>query len=103
MIHDPLLLTAAENMTRGIVLRPRLIRGEMAQGERSACAAGTLRAGAFNGNPYHSPTPESGEFSLAEALRARFAGSGIAYCNDQLHIEREAMIQVACEDAGLAG
>ncbi len=101
MIRSKLLLRAAENMTRGIVLRPRRIRGEMAQGELSACAIGTLRAGYSNGNPYY-PAFRGGENALADALRARFDGSGIAYCNDHLRLPREAMVQIACEDAGLA-
>ncbi len=93
------LKAAAAAMTRGIALRPNILYGRMYGGEGSAaCALGTLREGS---NLDIWSVWGDGERALSEALRPRFCDS-IVGCNDLLHVPREAMIQVACEDAGLA-
>ncbi len=98
MTEKQALRRAAENMTRGITLRPNQLKIVMDNKEDGACALGTLRVGQGSRRVGNLSTDQS---AFDYALRERFGG-GIIVCNDTLHIEREAMVQVACEGAGLA-
>ncbi len=102
MTKKQALRGVAENMTLGIALRPIQIRGLMvdSDGGSGACAIGTFRIGQGL-DPWEPMEPPTGAWEISEALFERFGGS-IMFCNDMLEIEREAMVQVACEGAGLA-
>ncbi len=96
--QERVLREVAEVMTRGIRLRPTHIFCKMDDGHGGACAVGTLRAGYGIRDPRRF-CPNM--FLLSNALRARFEANTVP-CNDVLHVPREAMVQVLCEDAGLA-
>ncbi len=98
MTKKQALRRVAENMTLGIALRPYQIQVFMDDDAGGACALGTIRAGQGIGSRKILPI---GQNELSYTLQDRFGG-GIVHCNDTLLIEREAMVQIACEDAGLA-